>query len=97
MVACGEPALRRNCREWSDKFKNGEEEERSRRPKVYEKVELEALLEKIRGKCKNLYATNNLLLKSLGIIQKQIIEGRVCTCEMMLAGHKRRGILHRSH
>ena len=39
----------RSCREWLQKFKNGEfgieDEERSRRPKVYESTELEALLD----------------------------------------------------
>jgi len=39
----------RSCREWFQKFKNGEfdveDKERSGRPKVYEDAELEALLE----------------------------------------------------
>ena len=39
----------RSCREWFQKFKNGEfdieDKERSGRPKVYEDVELEALLD----------------------------------------------------
>ena len=38
----------RSCREWFQKFKNGEfdieDKERSRRPKVYEDVKSEALL-----------------------------------------------------
>ncbi|EGI61180.1 Mariner Mos1 transposase [Acromyrmex echinatior] len=45
--AYGEAALsERSCREWFQKFKNGEfdVEERSGRPKVYEDAELEALL-----------------------------------------------------
>ena len=45
---CGEAALsERSCREWFQKFKNGEfdieDKERSGRPKVYEDAELEAL------------------------------------------------------
>ena len=38
----------RSCREWFQKFKNGEfdeDKERSGRPKVYEDAELEALLD----------------------------------------------------
>ena len=39
----------RSCREWFQKFKNGEfdieDKERSGRPKVYEAAELEALLD----------------------------------------------------
>ena len=39
----------RSCREWFQKFKNGEfgieDRERSKRPKVYEDAELEALLD----------------------------------------------------
>ena len=46
----GEAALsERSCHEWFQKFKNGEfgigDKERSRRPKVYEDAELEALLD----------------------------------------------------
>ena len=46
---CGETALsERSCREWFQKFKNGEfdidDKERSGRPKVYKDAELEALL-----------------------------------------------------
>ena len=46
----GEAALsERSCREWFQKFKNGEfdieDKERSGRPKVYEDAELEALLD----------------------------------------------------
>ena len=46
----GDAALsERSCREWFQKFKNGEfdieDKERSGRSKVYEDVELEALLE----------------------------------------------------
>ena len=46
----GEAALNeKSCREWFQKFKNGEfdneDKECSRRPKVYEDVELEALLD----------------------------------------------------
>ena len=45
----GEAALsERSCREWFQKFKNGEfdieDKERSGRPKVYEDAELEAIL-----------------------------------------------------
>ena len=46
----------RSCREWFQKFKNGEfdveNKERSGRPKVYEDAELETLLMKIRAKRK---------------------------------------------
>ncbi|EGI62904.1 Mariner Mos1 transposase [Acromyrmex echinatior] len=47
--AYGETALsERSCREWFQKFKNGEfdveDKERSGRPKVYEDAELEVLL-----------------------------------------------------
>ena len=50
----GEAALNeRRCREWFRKFKNGEfdieDKERSGMPKVYEDVELEALLDQ--GSC----------------------------------------------
>ena len=46
----GEATLsERSCREWFHKFKNGEfdmeDKERSKRPKVYEDAELEALLD----------------------------------------------------
>ena len=46
----GEAALsERSCREWFQKFKNGEfeieDKERNGRPKVYEDAELEALLD----------------------------------------------------
>ena len=44
----GEAALSETCREWFQKFENGEfdieDKERSRGPKVYEKAELEAFL-----------------------------------------------------
>ena len=48
--AYGEAALsERSCREWFQKFKNGEfdvdDKERSGRPKVYEDAEMEALLD----------------------------------------------------
>ena len=46
--AYGDAALsERSCREWFQKFKNGEFdiEERSGKPKVYEDAELEALLD----------------------------------------------------
>ncbi|EFN76665.1 Histone-lysine N-methyltransferase SETMAR, partial [Harpegnathos saltator] len=48
--AYGETALsERSCREWFQKFKNGEfdveDKERSGRPKVYENTELKTLLE----------------------------------------------------
>ena len=53
--AYGNALSERNCREWFQKFKNGEfdieDKERSGRPKVYEDAQLEALL-KIRAKRK---------------------------------------------
>ena len=80
--AYGEAALsERSCREWFQKFKNGEfdvkDKERSGRPKVYEDAELEALLE---DSCQTQEALALTLgvtqpaishrLKSLGMIQK---------------------------
>ena len=73
----------RSCREWFQKFKNGEfdveDKERSGRPKVYEDVELEALLDE--DSCQTqkelaltLGATQQTIsyhLKSLRMIQKQ--------------------------
>lgn len=49
--AYGEAALsERTCREWFQKFKNGDfdvkDKDRSGRPKIYEDAELEVLLEK---------------------------------------------------
>ena len=80
--ACGEAALsERSCREWFQKFKNGDVEDKksSRRPKVYEDAELEALLDK--DSCQTqkelaltLGVTQQAIshrLKSLGMIQKQ--------------------------
>ncbi|EFN76296.1 Histone-lysine N-methyltransferase SETMAR, partial [Harpegnathos saltator] len=108
----------KSCREWFQKFKNGEfnveDKERSGRPKVYEDTELEALLEE--DSCQTqeelaltLEVTQQAIshrLKSLGMIQKQgnwvpyelkprDVERRFCTCEMLLARHKRKGFLHR--
>jgi len=82
--AYGEAALsERSCREWFQKFKNGdfdiEDKERSGRPKVYEDAELEALLDE--DSCQTqeelaltLGVTQQAIshrLKSLGMIQKQ--------------------------
>ena len=82
--AYGEAALsERSCREWFQKFKNGEfdveDKERSGRPKVYEDAELEALLDE--DSCQTQEALALTLgvtqpaishrLKSLGMIQKQ--------------------------
>ena len=81
--AYGEAALsERSCREWYQKFKNGEfdieDKERSGRPKVYEDVELEALFDQ--DSCQTqeelaltLGVTQQAIshrLKSLGMIQK---------------------------
>jgi len=80
----GEAALsERSCREWFQKFKNGEfdaeDKERSERSKVYEDAELEALLDE--DSCQTqeelaltLGVTQQAIshrLKSLGMIQKQ--------------------------
>lgn len=82
--AYGEVALsERSCREWFQKFKNGEfdieDKERSGRPRVYEDAELEALLDQ--DSCQTqeelaltLGVTQQAIshrLKSLGMIQKQ--------------------------
>lgn len=82
--AYGEAALsERSCREWFQKFKNGEfdieDKKRSGRPKVYEDAELEALLNQ--DSCQTqeelaftLGVTQQAIshrLKSLGMIQKQ--------------------------
>ena len=82
--AYGNAALSdRSCREWFQKFKNGEfeveDKERSGRPKVYEDAELEALLNKDSCQTQKELAltlgvtqqTISYRLKSLGIIQKQ--------------------------
>ena len=58
----GEAALsERSCREWFQKFKNGEfdieDKERSGRPKVYENAELEALLDQ--DSCQTHIVKNN--------------------------------------
>jgi len=79
--AYGDAALsERNCREWFQKFKNGEfdveDKERSEKPKVYEDAELEALLDE--DSCQKELAfilgmtqqTISYRLKSLGMIQK---------------------------
>ena len=82
--AYGASALsERSCREWFQKFKNGdfdvEDKERSGRPKIYEDAELEALLDQ--DSCQTqeelaltLGVTQQAIshrLKSLGMIQKQ--------------------------
>ncbi|KAM0729388.1 Mariner Mos1 transposase [Formica fusca] len=82
--AYGEAALsERSCREWFQKFKNGEfdieDKERSGKPKVYEDAESEALLDQ--DSCQTqeelalrLGVTQQAIshrLKSLGLIQKQ--------------------------
>ena len=82
--AYGDAALsERSCREWFQKFKNGEfdieDKERSGRlPKVYEDAELEALLDE--DSCQTqkelaltlgvIQQTISYRLKSLGMIQK---------------------------
>ena len=58
--AYGDAALsEKSCREWFQKFKNGEfdvkDKERSRRPKVYEDAEFEALLDDFAKRKKNLH------------------------------------------
>jgi len=69
--AYGETALsERSCREWFQKFKNGEfdveDKERSGRPKVYEDAELEALLDE--DSCQ----TQEALALTLGVTQPAI-------------------------
>ena len=84
LEAYGEAALsERSCQEWFQKFKNGEfdvkDKERSGRPKVYEDMELEVLLEEDSSQTQKelaltLQVTQQAIshrLKSLGIIQKQ--------------------------
>ena len=81
--AYGDAALsERSCREWFQKFKNGEFDiegkERSGRPKVYKDAELEALLDE--DSCQTqkelaltlgvIQQTISYRLKSLGMIQK---------------------------
>jgi len=60
----------RSCREWIQKFKNGEfdveDKERSGRPKVYEDAELEPLLDK--DSCQ----TQKELALTLGVTQQTI-------------------------
>jgi len=69
--AYGDAALsERSCREWFQKFKNGEfdveDKERSGRPKVYEDAELEALLDE------DLCQTQKELAFTLGMTQQTI-------------------------
>ena len=69
--AYGDAALsERSCREWFQKFKNSEfdieDKERSGRPKVYEDVELEALLDE--DSCQ----TQKELALTLGVTQQTI-------------------------
>ena len=79
----GDAALReRSCREWFQKFKNGEfnvkDKEHSGRPKVYEDAKLETLLDEDSCQTQKELAltgvtqqTISYCLKSLGMIQKQ--------------------------
>jgi len=72
----------RNCREWFQKFKNGEfdveDKERSGRPKVYKDAELEALLDEDSDQTQKEFGltlgvtrqTISYRLKSFGMIQK---------------------------
>lgn len=82
--AYGEVALsERTCREWFQKFKNGdfdvEDKDRSGRPKIYEDAELEELLEEDSSQTQKelaltLEVTQQAVshrLKSLGMIHKQ--------------------------
>ena len=83
--AYGEAALsERGCREWFQKFENGEfdvgDKECSGRPKVYEDAELEPLLDEDSCRTQEALALLTLgvtqpaishRLKSLGMIQKQ--------------------------
>ena len=67
----GEAALsERSCREWLQKFKNGEfdveDKERSGRPKVYENAELELELDE------DSYQTHEALALTLGVTQPAI-------------------------
>ena len=84
LEAYGEAALsERSCQEWYQKFKNGEfdvkDKERIGRPKVYEDMELEVLLEEDSSQTQKelaltLQVTQQAIshrLKSLGMIQKQ--------------------------
>jgi len=84
--AYGDAALsERSCREWFQKFKNGEfdveDKERSGRPKMYEDAELERLLDEDSYQMQKELAltlgvtqqTISYRLKSLGMIQKGII------------------------
>ena len=73
----------RTCREWFQKFKNGdfdvEDKDRSGRPKIYEDAELEELLEEDSSQTQKelaltLEVTQQAVshrLKSLGMIHKQ--------------------------
>jgi len=68
---CDDTALsERNCREWFQKFKNGEfdveDKERNGRPKMYEDAELEALLDE--DSCQ----TQKELALTLGMTQQTI-------------------------
>jgi len=84
--AYGDVALsERSCREWFQKFKNGEfdveDKEHSGRPKMYEDAELEGLLDENSYQMQKELAltlgvtqqTISYRLKSLGMIQKGII------------------------
>ena len=82
--AYGETALsERSCREWFQKFKNGEfdveDKECRGKPKVYEDAELESLLDEDSCQTQEAHALTlgvtqpafSHCLKSLGMIQKQ--------------------------
>ena len=66
----GKAALNESCREWFQKFKNGEfdieDKKRSGKPKVYEDAELEALLDQ--DSCQ----TQEKLARTLGVTQQEI-------------------------
>ena len=69
--AYGDALSERSCCEWFQKFKNGEfdvdDKEHSRRPKVYEDVELKALLDE------DLCQTQKELALTLGVTQFHIV------------------------
>ena len=69
--AYGDALSEKSCREWFQKFKNGEfdveDKERSGRPKVYEDAELEALLDE------DSYQTQKELALTLEVIQQTIL------------------------
>ena len=79
----GEAALsERSCRECFQKFKNGEfdieDKERSRRPKVYEDAELEALLNQ--DSCQ----TQEELAHTLGVTQQAISDRLIINVQFLI-------------